>query len=395
MAKKIRFPLMMKDGTAVRTLEELREHFDLESVLGYFADGKLKTWLADRYYDEKAQKIAELTADMPDLNAKLCEILGVDYSAESDDIDFEYLQKRQKKLNALRMFTDDQMILEKVDAVAFDQDELYDILDEAPAKIYLYGEKFSIPYAKRGITYIGINTPIVSLEKSKYEYEDNGIDLINVKIDDSNQNAPYIYAERLYIKGDYKNALPLIKKEAENGNPRAMSLLALMYFNGLGCEHSKEKGKKWLNEAKDLNAPLSVIYSRYYRSYFNTPFLVHEQILDLMKSIQEQNYRKSLEKIRKLADSGDTIAQFEYVFANCQLSLDDKATQFLFESANKGFAPSIRWLANHRNYLTIFPQHSYFFSDDPVADWELEALVKFNRYYQEGKIEDIKRMLFG
>ena len=146
MAKKIRFPLMMKDGTAVRTLEELREHFDLESVLGYFADGKLKTWLADRYYDEKAQKIAELTAGMPDLNAKLCEILGVDYSAESDDIDFEYLQKRQKKLNALKMITDDQTILEKVDAVAFDQDELFDILDEAPAKIYLCGEQFSIPY---------------------------------------------------------------------------------------------------------------------------------------------------------------------------------------------------------------------------------------------------------
>ena len=55
MAKKIRFPLQMKDGAAVRTLEELREHFDLESVLGYFSDGKLKTWLADRYYDEMAQ----------------------------------------------------------------------------------------------------------------------------------------------------------------------------------------------------------------------------------------------------------------------------------------------------------------------------------------------------
>ena len=49
MARKIRFPLKMKNGAEVRTLDELKENFDLESVLGYFADGKLSTWLADRY----------------------------------------------------------------------------------------------------------------------------------------------------------------------------------------------------------------------------------------------------------------------------------------------------------------------------------------------------------
>ena len=126
MAKKIRFPLQMNDGAAVRTLEELREHFDLESVLGYFADGKLKTWLADRYYDEMAEKVADLSADMPDLNAKLCEILGVEYSAEADDTDFEALQRRNEKLRVLREITDDKKILNNVDAVAFDQDELFD-----------------------------------------------------------------------------------------------------------------------------------------------------------------------------------------------------------------------------------------------------------------------------
>ncbi len=47
MARKIRFPLRMKNGAEVRTLEELRENFDLESVLGYYTDGKLQTWLAD------------------------------------------------------------------------------------------------------------------------------------------------------------------------------------------------------------------------------------------------------------------------------------------------------------------------------------------------------------
>lgn len=122
MAKKIRFPLQMKDGAAVRTLEELREHFDLESVLGYFADGKLKTWLSDRYYDEMAEKVASLTADTPDLNAKLCEIFGVEYSSDADETDFEALQRRNEKLRVLREVTDNQAILNNVDAVAFDQD---------------------------------------------------------------------------------------------------------------------------------------------------------------------------------------------------------------------------------------------------------------------------------
>ena len=107
MAKKIRFPLKMKDGTDVRTLDELREHFDLESVLGYFADGKLKTWLADRYYDEMAQKVVALSADAPDLNAQLCGIIGVDYSAQEDDTDIEALQRRQEKLRILREVTEE------------------------------------------------------------------------------------------------------------------------------------------------------------------------------------------------------------------------------------------------------------------------------------------------
>ena len=33
----------MNDGADVRTIEELQEHFDIESVLGYFVDGKKKT----------------------------------------------------------------------------------------------------------------------------------------------------------------------------------------------------------------------------------------------------------------------------------------------------------------------------------------------------------------
>ena len=41
MAKKIKFPLEMRDGVQVRDIEELREYFDIEKALGYLLDGKL------------------------------------------------------------------------------------------------------------------------------------------------------------------------------------------------------------------------------------------------------------------------------------------------------------------------------------------------------------------
>ena len=55
MAKKIKFALKMRDGVEVRNLQELQENFDLNQVTAYFLDGRLETWLSDRYYDEEVE----------------------------------------------------------------------------------------------------------------------------------------------------------------------------------------------------------------------------------------------------------------------------------------------------------------------------------------------------
>ena len=39
MAKKIRFPLTMADNAKVRTLDELQEHFDLDTVPDFCKNG--------------------------------------------------------------------------------------------------------------------------------------------------------------------------------------------------------------------------------------------------------------------------------------------------------------------------------------------------------------------
>ncbi len=85
MAKKIKFALKMKDGVEVRNLQELRDNFDLNQVTAYFLDGRLETWLSDRYYDELALSIQELNINDPDLQKKLCWILGVTYVEEKTE----------------------------------------------------------------------------------------------------------------------------------------------------------------------------------------------------------------------------------------------------------------------------------------------------------------------
>ncbi|MBQ7367120.1 MAG: DUF1566 domain-containing protein [Spirochaetaceae bacterium] len=58
MAKLIRFPLKLADGTEARSLEELREHGDVESVLKHYREGTLARWLRAFGQQELAEKVA-------------------------------------------------------------------------------------------------------------------------------------------------------------------------------------------------------------------------------------------------------------------------------------------------------------------------------------------------
>lgn len=135
MAKKIRFPLIMAGDCQVRDLAELREYLSLPEVLDYVTNGKLITWLNDRYEGGIALAIQSLDTSDPEYLQKLCSALGVEY--QEDGPTLEEAQEHNERLNRLREFTDDKKYLDNVDAVAFDQDELYDRLDEDKTTLYL------------------------------------------------------------------------------------------------------------------------------------------------------------------------------------------------------------------------------------------------------------------
>lgn len=90
--KKVKFALVMKAGAEARTLEELREAFDLESVMGYLLDGRLGRWLEDRNYEVERKAVAALSGDSQDVGEKLCHIFQVPYDREK----WEAIKARQE-----------------------------------------------------------------------------------------------------------------------------------------------------------------------------------------------------------------------------------------------------------------------------------------------------------
>lgn len=175
--KKIKFALKMKDGIEVRTLQELKEAFDLNQIIGYYLDGKLVTWLKDRYYDDLAEQVIALDSSVPESTRKLCEIFDVEY--KKNDISIKTIEKRNNRIEKLKEITNDEKIIENADYVAFSQEELLDLLNKGVKTIYLCGTDFCIPSNKE-ITYIGIKTKLEISRRQKEIYQSNGIKFINL-----------------------------------------------------------------------------------------------------------------------------------------------------------------------------------------------------------------------
>ncbi|MCM1561275.1 MAG: hypothetical protein NC123_17295 [Butyrivibrio sp.] len=231
----VKFPLKMADGTAAGTIEELREHFDLEAVLGYYSNGRLVKWLEDRYYDEEAGKIRNLDAASGDFKKQLCEVLGVPYSEKMDKgLEIGNVVKENERREFLKQYTTDDRILAAVDRAACTQSELDELLkrsdaleadDEGNRVIYLCGEHFTIPADIEGVIYKGINNPLVEFAG---EVVASGIDLQDLQFDISGYIKDSTWGE---LHDAFENNLALgvklLRKEAEQGNADAQFVFGI------------------------------------------------------------------------------------------------------------------------------------------------------------------------
>ena len=186
MAKKIRFPLEMKDSVQVRTLSELKEHWDIDKVEGYFLDGKLETWLRDRYCEAEAEKVSELDGNDKNRRQKLCEIFGMEYEADEGELaDAEALRDKQARLDKLRQYTNDKNILDHINHVAFDTEEILDAIDAGAETIYLVNNEFEIPLQVKNKQYVGVGKAIAKIASEKaVDFEALGIRFENVNFNE-------------------------------------------------------------------------------------------------------------------------------------------------------------------------------------------------------------------
>lgn len=188
MAKKIKFPLHMKNGYKVRTLEELQQEGDIKTILEYFHNGKLISWLEDRGYNDILDNMQNLDATTEDGVKLLCHILGVTYQELPNDI--SNIQEEQEQLNRLKKLTSDEVLLESVDIIAFDQGELNDIYSQNTNIIYLSGDDsqiYDINDEYRNIQYIGLfgNPSVRTSVASLRDLHDKGITFKNVELPES------------------------------------------------------------------------------------------------------------------------------------------------------------------------------------------------------------------
>ena len=76
---KVKFQLEM-GGEKVRTLEQLREHFDIFEGMEYVKNGKLVKWLKSRGEDEFAETVSALDPKDKDCPKKLWRALGIAFN---------------------------------------------------------------------------------------------------------------------------------------------------------------------------------------------------------------------------------------------------------------------------------------------------------------------------
>ena len=78
-------------------------------------------------------------------------------------VDLEEIERRQERLAKLREYTDEKELIDRIDQIAFDQEDLADLLGEETETIYLCGKYFVVPARCSHVTYIGINQPTVHI----------------------------------------------------------------------------------------------------------------------------------------------------------------------------------------------------------------------------------------
>lgn len=281
---KIRFPLKLKDDAEARSLEELRENFDLEKIIQYYSDGSLERWLDCWMLTDEADKVRALDKADKAIGRALCEIFGIE--PPEGAVDAEDISWRTERENRLKQYTGNKEILAKVDFVAFDTEDLYDILEEEDTDtIYLCNNSFNFNSGvlkHKNKRYIGIGkAEAVIGSKAPVDFEGLGIAFENVKFDEAYLNLCHDEKKDLQdIQKTTSSDFPLDKNSGE------------YYFNlGLKYENGYDGANIDENFALDM-------YEYAVKHFQYRPALLH------LKELANKQNTEANERLEELIESG-------------------------------------------------------------------------------------------
>lgn len=237
MARKVKFPLELKDGYLARSnIEEIRTHFDLEKIIAQFHNGRLKIWLDDHYLPEMAEQVAALDGDAPDLAAQLCAILGVEGVA-TEHIDTQTIQKRETKRQILSQYTTNPILCDMAEFAAFEQSDLDRLIKEGAQEIILCKENFRIPLNVKNKTYLGVGNAVAVIDsKTAVDFEALGIHFVDLPFDEQYRDTVAVEPRRYFEQGQQyeeqgkdKKAVESYQKAIDLGCDDAIFALAELY----------------------------------------------------------------------------------------------------------------------------------------------------------------------
>ena len=275
MARVLNFSLTMKDGYKVeRDIADLREHFDLETVLGLYKEGKLQRWLKRNGYTEEAAQLDDLDEDDSNFKSVFCHVLGVE-AADHDAVDVAELSERTWRLRKLRDYTTDPYLLDLAENTAFSQEDLDTLIDEGAEEIVLCDGRFTIPLKARGTKYYGAGKAIAVIESDEViDFERKYITFQKVQFDEDYRR---LLGETEPVRGGQADAeeqlalakeyceqgddrcVAILERLAEDGNTEAMKILSLDWYDDADRGNDKDQAVLWMRRAADLGNPYAML----------------------------------------------------------------------------------------------------------------------------------------
>lgn len=274
MRRKIKFPLIMKDGIEVRNIDELRENFDLEKIINYYIDGKLQKWLKDRNYNEEVDKIVNLNVESKEFSKDLQSIFGIDYKNDIH-IDISNLLDKNNKISKLSIYFNHDEIEFVAQNVVFNQEELKLMIDENKELIYLYEGEYSIPFDKGNKRYIGVGNVINSI---------NNMDTLDL-------NKSNIVLENITLKS--KSKVTVISKESKglkfnnNITYKENNFDDYEVFTQIDKVYDNEEDSYWVNAGNSFDGYYPAI--RLYRSIDNKKELIINEMMNVSTFCRYEN----------------------------------------------------------------------------------------------------------